>query len=330
MIAPHSDTITILLARRKRLAKLIAADGQIVPYDHAYRYDAHTRPVSSLFDLFDVLTDLVNRPDRCVVRGELVAGATNIRRLLHRDEETGDDPTLRDIPRRWLATDHDGVPRPESIPPHDLLGCAGAVIERLPVPFRRASCVVQATGSHGIKPGCRIRLWHWCSRPMSGAELKRWLPCTDTSVFRAHQPIYTSCPIFAPGLADHLPQRITLYHGDELLQCPSEADLAPPKNVIVSELPSAYKDGAAPRKAIQTSLDKLRNAKDGERHEILCKASFTLGGLLGADLGESDAERLLLDAVKAAGGNAVVESNAKATIKSCLKAGRASPLSRVA
>jgi hypothetical protein len=36
--------------------------------------------------------------------------------------------------------------------------------------FHGARCIAQATASHGIKPGCRVRLWYWLDRPTTGGE----------------------------------------------------------------------------------------------------------------------------------------------------------------
>jgi hypothetical protein len=80
---PWTDHLTVMHAPGKRLAKLIGADGSAQSYDSAYRFNARAVPVSGLLDVMDILQRLVVLPDRCVVRGELVAGtcATNIRRL---------------------------------------------------------------------------------------------------------------------------------------------------------------------------------------------------------------------------------------------------------
>ena len=85
----------------------------------------------------------------------------------------------------------------------------------LPPTFTGAACIVQATASHGIKPGARLRLWFWCDRSLSGAECKRWLGKVpvDHSVFGAAQPIYTAAPVFADGAAEHLPCRLLALPG---------------------------------------------------------------------------------------------------------------------
>ena len=121
---PHTDNITIIRAPHRRLAKLITADSEIIGYDRARQIDATQIQVSSLADVRALLDRLLHRPDCAIVRGEIIAGthAERIRRLAYLDATTGDEPTLRDVPRRWLALDMDGVERPEAIPAHDLLG----------------------------------------------------------------------------------------------------------------------------------------------------------------------------------------------------------------
>jgi hypothetical protein len=208
-----ADTITVLRARRgKRLTKMIRTDGTIEGYDSAFVFDLISHPVADLDALHQLLRRLLFQPDRAVVRGVPIdrARCTEVRRLAYRDKDTGDEPTLRAAPHRWLALDLDGVERPESVPAADIAGCAAEAILQLPVAFHGVRCIVQASGSHGIKPGVRLRLWYWLDRLATGEELTRWLHGTpaDPSVFRVVQPIYTAAPVLAPGVNDHLPQRI--------------------------------------------------------------------------------------------------------------------------
>ena len=79
----------------------------------------------------------------------------------------------------------------------------------LPEEFWTADCIVQATAGHGIKPGMRLRLWFWLSRPLGRGELDRWFANSpvDRSVFRTVQAIYTAAPVFENDAA-----RITCPH----------------------------------------------------------------------------------------------------------------------
>jgi hypothetical protein len=127
-LGPASDSITILQARGRRLAKLIRGDGRIEDYDAARRFDLMTAPIAGLDELERVLRSLIFRPDCCIVRGAIAdaCGTQGVRRLLHPDPQTGDAPTLCDVPRRWLALDIDSIPRPAAVSAADLLACATA------------------------------------------------------------------------------------------------------------------------------------------------------------------------------------------------------------
>ena len=159
------------------MAKTILPDGKSIAYDSARFYDASMLQLSGLSEVWRILHDLLHRSDCCVVRGRLAQGqqAKRIRRLVYRDAETGDEPTLIDVPRRWLALDSDRLSRPTNVSAADLLACAAIVIQHLPPAFATATAIVQATAGHGLKPELRLRLWFWCDRLVTGSELGRWL-----------------------------------------------------------------------------------------------------------------------------------------------------------
>ena len=323
-----ADTITMLQARDgKRLAKTLLRGGAFLDYDDAYHYNAATAHLTGLDDLRILLNRLLLQPDRCVVRGQLIHAdeARKIRRLVHRDAAKGDDPTLADVPRRWLATDADGISRPENIEPADLLGCADAVLAQMPRPFQRAACIVQASAGHGIKPGCRLRLWHWCDRPMTTAELTRWLKPypVDKSVYRPAQPIYTAAPRFAPGVREHLPCRLAFYPGEEWLACPSSEELAPPAPKPPTEPEKiATPIGAEPyvRKALARAADAIISAGEGNRHDTLVCEASSLARLVKENLlNASDLRRVLTRAAEQAGKTDAGE------VASCISWGLANP-----
>jgi hypothetical protein len=88
------------------------------------------------------------------------------RRLAYPDPHTGDLPTLRDIPHQWVALDVDAVERPASVPADDLPACAAVAIQWLPGEFHGVRCIVQASASHGLKPGFRRGYgFGWTARP---------------------------------------------------------------------------------------------------------------------------------------------------------------------
>ena len=204
MTASTLDTITVLHAPGMCLAKRLSKDGTIHGYDRARVFGVSALPVNNLDGIGETLSRLLPLGDRCIVRGALIDGETGVgvRRLLHLDPKTGDRPTFRDVPRRWLALDVEGIPLPERLHPADLAGCCALALTRLPGAMQDAACIVQASGSHGFKPDMRLRLWFWLSRPTWGHELKNWFRGTpaDPSVFGAVQPIYTAAPKMPAGM----------------------------------------------------------------------------------------------------------------------------------
>jgi hypothetical protein len=270
MNAPAPDALTVLHAPGRRLAKLLHPDGRAEGYDRTRIVDAYTVPIADLAGIQVLLQRLRHRPDCCVVRGELVNGdvAVGIRRLLHADKETGEAPTIRDVPRRWLALDMEGVTLPPGLLPSDLAGCAAVALATLPTELRGAACIVQASASHGMKPDLRLHLWWWLDRPMWGHELKRWMCGTpaDPSVFGAVQPIYTASPMFASGCLDPLPTRVLLLDGAPVVTAPRSDVLVPPP----SRLRPAVWEQTAPRsttsyvrKALICAVARLTCAANG-------------------------------------------------------------------
>jgi hypothetical protein len=292
-MSDHRDTVTIIRARRgKRLAKLIRADGTITDYDSAYRFDLIERPAPTLDAVGGLLHQLMRRADCAIVRGGVIdpTRTVNVRRLAYRDDDTGDEPTLRDVPHRWLALDMEGVGRPDDVPADDLARCAAEAVRRLPGAFHGARCIAQATAGHGIKPGCRVRLWYWLSRPTTGAELGWWLrgKPADPSVFRTVQPIYTAAPVFDRGVRDHLPQRMAALPGAEMVAVPSPNALRPPARPP-APMPKPSDAGANNYAwaALRNAAARIRSADVGHRHDTIlrearCLARFISAGLLAA------------------------------------------------
>ena len=287
----HRDIITVIRARRsKRLAKLIRTDGTIADYDAAFRFDLIERPVAGLDAVCTLLRQLTRRPDCAIVRGTVVdpARTIHVRRLAYRDDETGDEPTLRDASHRWVALDMEGVDRPDDVPATDLVRCAAVAIQRLPSAFHGARCIAQATAGHGIKPGCRVRLWYWLNQPTTGTELAWWLrgKPADPSVFRTVQPIYTAAPVFERGVYDHLSVRMIALPGDELVMVPSpDALRPPPRPAAPMPAPSDARANSYAWGALRNAASRIRNADIGKRHDTIlrearCLARFIDAGLL--------------------------------------------------
>lgn len=296
--APETCALTIIRARGRRLAKTITPAGTR-GYDGARIVDLITAPVHGLAQLGDRLRILSSRPDCCIVRGEPIGGARlhGVRRLSHDDPKTGDRATLREVPRRWVALDIDGVPLPRGADPGDLAACARVVLARLPAAFLGAAALVQATAGHGIKPGARLRVWCWLSRPTSGAELARWL-CgspVDSSVFRTAQPIYTAAPIFTGGSADPLPERMVMMPGAAAVAVPCADALAPPPAQPAKPLRLAMPGrGSAYALAALARAGAAIRGGGGGRHVTALREAMGLARLVRAGLiTEGQLERVI-------------------------------------
>ncbi len=298
------DTVTVLRARGRRLAKLIRATGEVTGYDSARTFDFFRLPVADLDALAQLLARLASRPDCCVVRGEPIGPVRNVRRLLHPDPVTGDAATLRECPRRWLALDMEGIALLPDVPASHLLGCARLATATLPAAFGQAACIVQASASHGFRPDMRLRLWFWCSRPLSGPEVKRWLAGTpaDPSIFGAAQPIYTATPVISAGVRDPLGTRLTALPGAPLLHPPSPAALAPPPRPAAPATPPPRMGDRYLDAALVSAVQRIASAD--KRHPVILSEARSLARFVRAGtLSEGLFMSVLRRAGKAAGKN---------------------------
>jgi hypothetical protein len=276
------DSITVLRARGRRLAKLIAPDGGIVDYDATRLFDLIEIPVNGLDHLEDDLRRLLHQPDRCTVRGRIaeIGRCRGVRRLLHPE---GNDPaSLIEAPRRWLALDIDGLPRPVNVPAADLVACAGIAIAALPSEFHDARCLAQATAGHGYKPGLRLRLWYWLDRPLGAAELKRWFAGApvDHALFSPAQIIYSAAPVFA-GKNDPLPARLVrLPHGTACVAVPELPEPAP--QYIAAPVRPATGLSRYAEAALDNAGRSIAAAGHGDRDRAINSAAYGIGRLAGA------------------------------------------------
>ncbi len=286
------DTLTVLHAPGRRLAKRIRRDRTVDAYEGAKHYDLTECPVSGLDELADALTCLLPRPACAVVRGAVAdpARVVRVRRLVHPCPDTGEAPTLRETPRRWLALDVDSLPLPSDRDVQDVAGCAAYARLCLPSAFHAARCIAVASGSHGIKPGMRLRLWFWLDRPLTGPECKRWLRGypVDPALFSPAQLTYTAAPVFDAGAADPVPHRLACLSGTRVNVAPPSAGalaLPPPR---VLPVPEAVGAGFYALAALAGAAAKVARAPERTRHPALLAEAMRLaglvkGGLLGAD-----------------------------------------------
>ena len=119
-VAP--DSVTVLrCAPGRRATKLITGrpDGSVSVdgYDTGKHFSVEEHPVASIHELAALLDRLSRDASRFVIRGEPQPDIDRrrCRRLLHPDPETGEQPTFREVPRRWAILDFDDRARALSV-----------------------------------------------------------------------------------------------------------------------------------------------------------------------------------------------------------------------
>src|SRR5262249_33105243 len=227
---------SVLTCKRRLLAtKIIHADGKVVGYDKAAKFQFKYCEITSLEDFEKlVLTWLANERRRFIIRGQLLPWLDpelwHYRRILdHYKKETkiiGSRSFGRPA-RRWIPLDLDGVKVPNGYGAPDKLAEAAYFIRdnKLPSYFRGVRCIAAATSSTGRKgPGiARLRLFFVLSHPVSIDALYSWAdslshPRSDLGLYprvlQPMQPIYTARPIFR-GMTDPVPEwgRVRLLDG---------------------------------------------------------------------------------------------------------------------
>lgn len=284
------DTITILrCAAGLRLCKMIREDGEIVGYDSARTFDAAEVPVMDMDHLYRRLLKLADEPRCCVIRGGLKTGdrAVKIRRLAY---DKGDEcpATMKERAHQWVALDMEGIELPDGIDPQDIAACADVAIATLPKAFRHGRGIAQASASHGLKPGIRLRLWFWLDRALSNRELKVWLKDTpaDISVFRTVQPIYTAAPVFENPAKNPVLRRFAKIDGQSYVIAPPVGALAPSPPRQSKPVPAMNDSGAAryAARAINNAAVRVATAAIDSRHETCVQEARGLGRLVKAGL----------------------------------------------
>jgi hypothetical protein len=281
-----TDTITTVRAPGRRLTKRIYADRSVDDYELIRHFNLAEREIHGLDGLGQVLARLQSQTDTAVVRGAIVdpTHTKHVRRLLHRDPATGEAPTLVERPRRWVAFDIDDVARPAHVDVADIAACGEVAVALLPDAFRDAACVIQATSSHAIKPGIRLRLWHWLERPVGGAELKYWMrdAPVDPAAFRPAQLVYVAQPVFAAGACDPLPARLAWRRGLPSVPVPPAHALQPPPRQPAPIPPMAGSAGSGDYAAtmLTQALVRIGRASPGTRNPTLFSAACRLAPLI--------------------------------------------------
>lgn len=306
MFSP-SLALTVLHSRGRRLAKLIAGDGNVSSYDDARTFDMTERTFADIDELHVLLCELSERSNRCVVRGGIADPARTraVRRLLHADGDAA--ATLIDVPRAWLALDIDGLSVPDYIGRHSIFQCAMTAINALPPAFRGAGFVAMATGSHGVKPGAHLRLWCVLARAIDGAAASRWiaairktLPAIDPASARPAQIVYTAAPVFESA-DDPIKTRIELLPGGPV-PVPEPAELTPPAPPPrpLPRIDDRHRRYAAA--ACRRAAEKIALAPEGSRHAVIILEARSLFRLAGRGmLAETEIYDLITGAAHLAG-----------------------------
>ncbi len=300
VVAPSADTapvfadpddIVVLTSRGPRLAKrhkqLLNGTIHTDAYEDACMFRAAVIRAPSLEALIAALVDLEEEQCRAVIRAAVLASADreHMRRLLR--PKKGVPATLVETPRRWVALDFDDLHVPDGWW-LDLPSALQQVRTHLPIEFRRASAIIQATGSAGTKNGLRVRVWFRLSRPCTSGELGRIFKGTaglDLSTIYPANLIYTAKPVFI-GMADPVPVRTMLVAGivDEVaVQVPPET---PPRSVLAPAMP-ILDEGWGPRPrysqaALNHACAQIASASGGEQNTTLYRAAFSIGQLVGS------------------------------------------------
>ena len=283
MSAP--DRLTILRTKGLPATKTIGLgpDGRpaiVSSYGNAKRFAVRQVPVAGLGDLAAALDRV--RWDEFVIRGEPEAGIDlrdTVRRL-HHDPVTGEAPTFREVPRRWLLLDFDTVERPDWLDRRDPENAAVYLRTQLPDGYQAASFWWSWTSSAGIKPELRMRLAFWLEQPVDKSFLDRWLADApvDTTVFRTVQAIYVARPILK-GVPDPVPRRSGLFVDvDDTVPVPE----LPPEEPKAPEQPRHSAEGrryvsgcphgtAAAR--LRPLCDAVARKSQGGRHRALLWAA---------------------------------------------------------
>lgn len=223
------DELTVLrctqghLKATKEFAK--QKDGTIEKTSfHAGKQFRHEKiPVASIYDLRNVLTMLIEEPQKFVIRGQLKDGMGAVVFRRSQKENAAFDP----CPRWWVMLDIDKLALPEGLDPiEDPDAVVLWVIKQLPDFFHGVTCFYKFSSSQNVpkKIGeqpdrvVSVHIWFWCNRSVSDQEWRKFFDeypsPVDQALFNAVQMHYTASPIFT-GFDDPLPQRHGLIKGEK-------------------------------------------------------------------------------------------------------------------
>jgi hypothetical protein len=295
--------------RRRRLAKLVKRDGEVVPYEGARHHQADGLDVSDFGKLFDGLTWLSGEWAIAVVQGGKrdSASTRRMRRIIY-DTPDEDDPK---IIHPWTITDKPSIILPididDLVPSADVLGLraiASWVIKQLPPEFHGVRCIAVATGSYGFKRGAHIRLWFMLDRALTCAEKRRWLKplakiglagvgfvkFVDIGLYTPNQLVYTATPLFEDPNDDPLcdaPRLIVIDGEEEFVRTPHAERLKPTAHDYHAHQHAYHAPisrvagkcgGGDDNGLILSAMVAIDAATPGERHTKIMREAFFLAG----------------------------------------------------
>ncbi len=188
-------------------------------YGEGKYFKAEVVPIADLGELYQLLKILAKEPRSFCIRGEPVPGRDLARIRRTKKMKDGEPAGFREIPRRWMMVDVDGLDKGYAAQWGTPEGCqeaADRLLGQLPMELRTAGYVWQVSSSAGLKPGLRMHLFFFLDRPLGEAELTRWAEqvndgagqrVVDDAVFRTIQPLYVADPIF-DNMLDPVAQRL--------------------------------------------------------------------------------------------------------------------------
>ena len=275
--------LTLLRAPDRRLTKRITPDA-IEPHELVSLFEVDAVRLEGFDDVPVLLLDLAGRADTCGIRGVLkreFADRPKVLRRIH-DHPNPARPghmivgPFVEVPRRLVMIDLEPDTCPAWVDPTDPVLVGGYLRRQLPPALQMARCCVQLSSGAGIKRGLRAHLWFALSRPLTGAELSRWLGKVaglDNSTFRPVQPHYCAAPVFDGGADDPCHERLAILPGLAEVQVP---DLTPERPRQAFAPASFARSGGGAEAFAYACLRRLAVAPEGRRHPTCVSTACTL------------------------------------------------------
>ncbi len=214
-----SDTLSVLTHTHNKVTKTWKADGTIAAFDDAKYYRLERRAVVGIESLSELLTDIEDQPQTCLIRGSYVGTET----ARARDADQFKPGYVRkaldyfdDQPLHSVMIDVDGYePFSWDAVTHPEEAIAEFVQLRLSEDWHNAAYHWQLSSSfgHPSKPegGLRAHLWFWLDSPLTSAQLKAFAKATsleaDLALFNPVQAHFTANPVFEAGVTDPVTKR---------------------------------------------------------------------------------------------------------------------------